>query len=67
MKRELPEFLSDGNFTYKLAKPETDLGDGRSTVAFYEREPQDPNYQFTPCLDWLMGQGDAPVMIRIER
>jgi hypothetical protein len=65
--RKLPNELNDGTHQYRLVRQEEQLDDGRTNVALYERVPEDPGFQFTPCLAFCLGQTDAPGMLRIER
>ncbi len=65
--RTLPNELSDGTYQYRLVRQEQQLEDGRSNVALYERVPEDPEFQFTPCLAFCLGQTQAPGMLKIQR
>ena len=66
-KRKLPKKLNDGQYDYVLVQPERELPDGRAFVALYERQPRDPDRQYTPDLAYCQGQTDTPVMHGIAR
>ena len=66
-KRKLPKKLNDGQYDYVLVQPERELPDGRTFVALYERQPRDPERQYTPDLAYCQGQTETPVMHGIAR
>lgn len=65
--RVLPEKLNDGTYDYNIVTQEKDLGHGIKQIALYERDPKDPEYQFTPDLGFLLGQNTVPYMHKIMR
>ncbi len=67
MKAPLPEKLHDGTYDYLLVRPEAVREDGFTDIALYERVPQDPDYQFTPSLEYHESLTQVPQMHPIRR
>ena len=65
--RTLPTALNDGSFDYVMVREAQQLEDGRENVALYDSVPMNDDYQFTPCLDYVLGKVTVPTMIPIKR
>lgn len=65
----MPLKLNDGTHDYILVHQAkvVSINPPISELALYERVPKDDKYQYTPDLQFVLGQTSAPLMYPVER